>query len=146
MKEDEFEMSEDLVRRIVVSKDGSIKVFGRRPSNIVLSECPKVCLEGHAYLITGPVDEVVFKALKGTSCDRYWNVLAVDLELPPEADGRLVCKALLCDRVGSGLWRVEDETVTCYTDKNDTEEFGSHPVYNPETLEIERSTEKCDFL
>lgn len=149
MGNDMFEMDVGLARRITVKEDWQISISeGGDPSRkIRLEECPKVVLNGRAYAITGPLEEMTLKPAKIPKVVRhYWNVLSVDLDYPPEADGRLVCKRMLCERVGQSLWRVTDETVTCYTDADDRKEFGSHPVFNPETGEIERSTAACDFL
>lgn len=147
MDKDVFEMESDRAYHFVISNDGEITVSGGHRSKVVfLEDCPKVSLGGHTYAITGPLEEVTFGTRDDSPCYHHWKVLSVELDLPPEEDGRLICKKLVCERAGCDLWRVIYETVTCYTDEEDTEEFGSHPVYNPKTLEIERSTAECDFL
>jgi len=147
MSQDEFEMSEAYVRKVVIDENWKVDVEdGDEYLSQKLDDCPLVVLEGREYAVVGPLSEHTFKSDKVPKvCRHGCQVLAVPLAMDEEPDGRRICVALRCDKIGPGLWRVGDEYDAHYTDENDVEEFGSHPVWNPKTGVVERSTipDKC---
>jgi len=142
MSQDEFEMSEAYVRKIVVDENWKVDVEDCDECLCQkLDDCPLVVLEGREYAVVGPLSEHTFKSdnVPKVCCHGY-QVLAVPLAMASESDGRRICVSLRCDKIGPGRWRVDEEYDAHYTDANDVEEFGSHPVWNPKTGVVERST------
>jgi len=147
MSQDEFEMSEAYVRKIVIDENWKWHFDeGEEFLCQKLEDCPLVVLDGQEYAVVGPLSEYTFKVEKMPEfCRHSYKVLAVPLALEAEPDGRRVCVSLRCDKIGPSHWRVEDEFDAHYTDADDVEEYGSHPVWNPKTGVVERSTipDKC---